>query len=129
MKVEFEGEPGVDEGGVQKEFFQLLIREIFDPGYGMFVHQNETRQYWIKGDSFETPMKFELIGIMLGLAIYNGVILDVHLPMACYKKLIDIEPTIDDVIQYSPSMGKSLLAILNNDSPTLKEELYMKFEV
>jgi hypothetical protein len=26
----------------------------------------------------EAPVKFELIGIILGLAIYNGVILDIH---------------------------------------------------
>lgn len=40
LKVVFEGEEGVDEGGVQKEFFQLLIRDIFDANYGMF-HYNE----------------------------------------------------------------------------------------
>jgi ubiquitin-protein ligase E3 A len=32
----------------------------------------------------EAPIKFELIGIILGLAIYNGVILDVHFPMVVY---------------------------------------------
>lgn len=34
LRVQFVGEEGVDEGGVQKEFFQLLIRELFDPNYG-----------------------------------------------------------------------------------------------
>ncbi|XP_078114226.1 ubiquitin-protein ligase E3A-like [Sander vitreus] len=29
--VEFEGEQGVDEGGVSKEFFQLVLEEIFNP--------------------------------------------------------------------------------------------------
>lgn len=29
LKVVFEGEAGVDEGGVRKEFFQLVIRDIF----------------------------------------------------------------------------------------------------
>lgn len=31
LKVIFVGEEGVDEGGVTKEFFQLLVRELFDP--------------------------------------------------------------------------------------------------
>jgi ubiquitin-protein ligase E3 A len=31
------GEEGVDEGGVQKEFFQLLIRQVFDPAGGLLV--------------------------------------------------------------------------------------------
>ena len=28
-----------DEGGVTKEFFQLLTRDLFKPEYGMFVYQ------------------------------------------------------------------------------------------
>ena len=32
--VEFEGEQGVDEGGVSKEFFQLVLEEIFNIDIG-----------------------------------------------------------------------------------------------
>jgi len=34
--VEFEGEQGVDEGGVSKEFFQLIIEEIFNIDFGEY---------------------------------------------------------------------------------------------
>ena len=34
LYVEFEGEQGIDEGGVSKEFFQLIVEEIFNPDYG-----------------------------------------------------------------------------------------------
>lgn len=34
LYVEFEGEQGVDEGGVSKEFFQLVVEQIFNPDYG-----------------------------------------------------------------------------------------------
>jgi len=37
LVVEFEGEQGVDEGGVSKEFFQLIVEEIFKPDYGKFL--------------------------------------------------------------------------------------------
>jgi hypothetical protein len=33
-----QGEEGIDEGGVQKEFFQLIVRQMFDLNYGMFTH-------------------------------------------------------------------------------------------
>jgi ubiquitin-protein ligase E3 A len=36
MKVKFVGEEGVDEGGVSKEFFQLITKEMFDPNFSMF---------------------------------------------------------------------------------------------
>ena len=37
LKVKFVGEDGVDEGGVRKEFFHLLIAELFNPNFAMFV--------------------------------------------------------------------------------------------
>lgn len=34
LKVTFAGEPGLDMGGLTKEWFLLLIRQIFQPDYG-----------------------------------------------------------------------------------------------
>ena len=34
VRVTFAGEPGVDMGGLTKEWFLLLVRKIFDPDYG-----------------------------------------------------------------------------------------------
>ena len=34
LMVEFRGEEGIDEGGLQKELFQLLIEKLFDPMNG-----------------------------------------------------------------------------------------------
>eukprot|EP00873_Tetraselmis_striata_P043108 jgi/Tetstr1/463372/TSEL_008294.t1 len=82
-------EEGLDEGGVTREFFMLLTRELLDVKYGMFTYLPETRTYWFNQASVEPDVNFKLVGIMLGLAIYNSVILDVHLPMVVYKKLLD----------------------------------------
>jgi len=43
LVVEFEGEQGIDEGGVSKEFFQLVVEEIFNPDYGRSL-----QIYWSK---------------------------------------------------------------------------------
>lgn len=94
LKIEFIGELGVDEGGVQKEFYQLLIRKLFDPSYNMFKYHEDARLFWFNGSTFESNVKFELVGILMGLAIYNSNILDLHLPIACYKKLLNIEPNL-----------------------------------
>ena len=34
VKVKFVGEPGLDMGGLTKEWFLLLVRKIFQPEYG-----------------------------------------------------------------------------------------------
>ena len=88
LRIMFEGEPGIDEGGVKKEVFQILIRQLFDPNFGMFNYNEKERLYWFNGLTHEPPINFELIGILMGLAIYNNIILDIPLPMVCYKKLL-----------------------------------------
>lgn len=39
LKIKFQGEEGVDQGGVKKEFFHLLMKELFNPNYAMFEHK------------------------------------------------------------------------------------------
>jgi len=39
LAVEFDGEQGVDEGGVSKEFFHLIVEELFNPDYGRYFLQ------------------------------------------------------------------------------------------
>lgn len=37
LRVQFVGEEGVDAGGLRKEWFLLLVREIFDPNHGKYL--------------------------------------------------------------------------------------------
>ena len=86
LKVRFVGEEGIDEGGVRKEFFQLIVRDIFDAKYGMFKHNQKTRTYWFNAECTDFK-ELELIGTILGLAIYNAVLLDLHFPFFVYRLL------------------------------------------
>ena len=129
LKVKFVGEQGVDQGGVRKEFFILVIRQIFDPNYGMFSYNKKTRLYWFNHFSFEAKIKFELIGTIFGLAIYNNTILDVKLPICTYKKLLGIKPTFEDLKECDIELYNNLNFILNQDNPKLEEELDSNFTV
>ena len=37
LRIEFYGEEGVDAGGLRKEWFLLLVREVFNPDHGTFL--------------------------------------------------------------------------------------------
>ena len=80
LKVVFDGEEGVDAGGVRKEYFQLMTKQLLDPGYGMFKYYPESRMIWFNGDSLESREEFELIGLLLGIAIYNSTLVDLRMP-------------------------------------------------
>lgn len=63
----------------------------------MFTFDEATRYCWFNLNSFETDGQFFLIGLVLGLAIYNNVILDVHFPMVVYRKLFGKKGTFEDL--------------------------------
>lgn len=54
--------------------------------YGMFVWDEETRTFWFNFVAEDT-LEFKLVGWLIGLAVYNSVILDIHFPPILYKKL------------------------------------------
>lgn len=99
LKVTFRNEPANDGGGVKKEFFQLLISEIFQPGRDMFVTKANNRYHWFNGESLEAPVAFGFVGMLLGLSIYNNVMLDLKFPRIIYKKLLAPEGHIFDSIE------------------------------
>ncbi|KAF7722836.1 putative E3 ubiquitin-protein ligase HTD2 [Apophysomyces ossiformis] len=118
LRVQFVGEEGVDEGGVQKEFFHLIVRELFDPKYGMFTFNEESRLCWFSAspsvDDY-TIREYKLVGLLLGLAVYNSVILDLHFPLALYKHLMNIDVGLSDLEQLDPSLGRGLKHLLSFD--------------
>lgn len=103
LKVVFVGEEAVDEGGVTKEFFQLLVAELLNPEFGMFSYSDEHMYMWFNAHSFESGSQFRLIGAILGMAIYNSVILDITFPLVVFKKLLggtDYQVTLEDLYSY-----------------------------
>lgn len=58
LKIQFMGEEGSDEGGVQKEYFQIATKEIFNSYLDMFLPKNSSRVYWFNGYSYEPPIRF-----------------------------------------------------------------------
>lgn len=59
------------------------------------------------------PCRLQLVGALIGLAIYNSVLLDVHFPLALYKKLQGLPVGLDDLEELAPTVAKSLRALLD----------------
>ena len=77
---------------------------------GMFTFDEATRYCWFNPTSFETDGQFFLIGLVLGLAIYNNVILDVHFPLVVYRKLFGKKGTFEDLkVSHSVSLPEWLI--------------------
>jgi len=111
LRIVFHGEEGVDEGGVRKEFFTLLVQQLMDVKFGMFLENPDTRQFWFNPSSFDNNQEFELIGIIFGLAIYQSVIIEVPFPSCLYKKLLNLPLSWEDFEEFEPVMAKNLKSL------------------
>uniref|UniRef100_A0A8C1Q3X4 HECT and RLD domain containing E3 ubiquitin protein ligase 3 n=1 Tax=Cyprinus carpio TaxID=7962 RepID=A0A8C1Q3X4_CYPCA len=128
LKVIFDGEEAVDAGGVTKEFFLLLLKELMDPIYGMFTQYSESNLLWFSDKCFVEHNWFHLIGIICGLAIYNSTVVDLHFPLVLYKKLLKVLPTLDDLKELSPTEGRSLQQLLEYEGD-VEETFCLNFAV
>ncbi|KXJ97368.1 hypothetical protein Micbo1qcDRAFT_156214 [Microdochium bolleyi] len=129
LRIEFDGEEGVDAGGLRKEWFLLLVREVFNPDHGLFTYDNDSQLCYFNPYSFETSDQYFLVGVVLGLAIYNSTILDIALPPFAFRKLLAASPpagsaahtkpamtyTLDDLAELRPLTARGLRQLLEYD--------------
>ncbi|VDI24269.1 Hypothetical predicted protein, partial [Mytilus galloprovincialis] len=78
LKVTFVGEPGLDMGGLTKEWFLLLLRQIFHSDYGMFTYDKKAGVHWFSSAQCETYQEFnlEVASGLKDLLIYDGDVED-----------------------------------------------------
>ncbi|OJD36583.1 hect domain-containing protein [Diplodia corticola] len=108
-----EGEQGVDQGGVAQEFFRVALAEAFNPDNGMFTVDPVTHVTWFQPFSLEPLSRFELIGLLFSIAIYNGITLPVTLPGALYLKLIGKTVRPHHISEGWPDLVKSFQFLLS----------------
>lgn len=114
LKVKFEGEPGVDEGGVQREFFDLVVKKLTSPDLSLFSQMRDF--YWFNKDLDDGLIDhMKLAGQIVGLAIYNGNLLNIRFPLALYKKLRGTTVGINDLEEIDPQVVSTLMNILAYD--------------
>ncbi|KAG0288259.1 putative E3 ubiquitin-protein ligase, partial [Linnemannia gamsii] len=127
LRIEFVGEDGVDAGGLRKEWFLLLVRQLFDPQYGMFIYDDQSQYCWFNPASFESLDQFYLVGVVIGLAIYNSTILDLPLPLAVYKKLLNIPVALEDLATFRPDLAKGFDQLLNYEEGDVENVFCLNF--
>ena len=109
-----EGEQGIDHGGVQQEFFRVLFAEALDPAYGMFGVDERTRMTWFRPGSLEPLYKFEVLGMLMSIAVYNFITLPITFPLAFYRKLLGLKvKTIGHIADGWPELARGLQQMLD----------------
>ncbi|KAM9826292.1 E3 ubiquitin-protein ligase NEDD4 isoform 1-T1 [Syngnathus typhle] len=133
--VEFEGEKGLDYGGLAREWFFLMSKEMFNPYYGLFEY-SATDNYTLQinpnsGLCNEDHLTyFKCIGRVAGMAVWHGKLLDAFFIRPFYKMMLQKSITLQDMESVDGEYFNSLKWILENDPTdldlmfTIDEELF-----
>lgn len=125
LMIKFDGEEGLDYGGVSREFFFLLSHEMFNPFYCLFeysAHDNYTLQ--INPHSGINPEHlnyFKFIGRVVGLAIFHRRFLDAFFIGAFYKMILRKKVVLTDMEGVDAEFYRNLAWTLDNDIDDILE--------
>ncbi|KAI9889943.1 MAG: hypothetical protein M1814_004666 [Vezdaea aestivalis] len=125
LMIKFDGEDGLDYGGLSREFFFLLSHEMFNPFYCLFeysAHDNYTLQ--INPHSGINPEHlnyFKFIGRVVGLAIFHRRFLDAFFIGAFYKMVLKKKVTLADMEGVDADFHRNLTWTLENDITDILE--------
>ncbi|KAE8617658.1 hypothetical protein XENTR_v10009154 [Xenopus tropicalis] len=133
--IEFDNEKGLDYGGVAREWFFLISKEMFNPYYGLFEY-SATDNYTLQinpnsGLCNEDHLSyFKFIGRVAGMAVYHGKLLDAFFIRPFYKMMLQKPIILYDMESVDSEYYNSLQWILENDPSgldlcfTVDEELF-----
>merc|ERR550532_1103428 len=119
IQVQFQGEEGIDAGGVGKEWCTALAKEIFNPNYALFVqaggkactyHPNPMSQVNREHLDF-----FHFIGRVIGKAIHDGQNLEAWFTRGFYKHMLGKKVIPADLEAFDPEYFSNLKWMLVND--------------
>ncbi|VDM57399.1 unnamed protein product [Angiostrongylus costaricensis] len=129
----FQGEEGQDAGGLLREWFSVITREIFNPNYALFITApGDMVTYMINKASYINPEHldyFKFVGRLIAKAIYDNKLLDCYFTRAFYKHILNLPVRYQDLESEDPAFYKSLEFLLNNPIDDLGLDLNFSLEV
>ncbi|EHH26032.1 E3 ISG15--protein ligase HERC5 [Macaca mulatta] len=127
--VSFSGEIGYDLVGVKREFFYCLFEEMIQPEYGMFMYPEGASCMWFPVRPKFEKKRYFFFGLLCGLSLFNCNVANLPFPLALFKKLLDQMPSLEDLKELSPDLGKNLQTLLDDEGDNFEEVFYIHFNV
>ena len=129
FRFEFIGEPGLDAGGVAREWFQVVSDALFNADFGLFSYSSGDNLCYQLNPSSGVANELHLqyfffAGRVIGKAIFDKQICPPHFVAPIYKCMLKWPITISDLDFLDPAVSANLQGVAKMDDV---EELYLDF--
>ncbi|KAI7810832.1 putative E3 ubiquitin-protein ligase HERC4 [Triplophysa rosa] len=112
----------------KRDFFLNVIKELREPDSQFFTYNDNETMIWFPTQPSVEKEKYLMLGILCGLAFNNNCVVHLPFPLALFKKLLNVKPTLQDLKEFEPGFGQSLEHVLKY-SDDVFEEMEMTFMV
>lgn len=131
--IVFEGEEGQDAGGLLREWYMIISREIFNPMYALFcISPGDRVTYMINSSSHCNSNHlsyFKFVGRVIAKAVYDNKLLECYFTRSFYKHILGKMVRSTDMESEDYSFYQGLVYLMENDVNTLGYELTFSTEV
>ncbi|XP_020812175.1 E3 ubiquitin-protein ligase HUWE1 isoform X3 [Drosophila serrata] len=131
--IVFEDEEGQDAGGLLREWYVIISREIFNPMYALFcVSPGDRVTYMINPSSHANPNHlsyFKFVGRVIAKAVHDNKLLECYFTRSFYKHILGKQVKHTDMESQDYEFYKGLDYLMKNDISTLGYELTFSTEV
>ncbi|QDZ19375.1 HECT domain-containing ubiquitin-protein ligase [Chloropicon primus] len=121
LNVQFQGEDGVDAGGLTREWYQVMSRAIFKEELALFTSGGNGVTFqpnpnsMIQNEGVDHLQYFKFVGRFVAKALVDGQILDAYFTRSLYKHLLGEPLSYEDIEAVDPDYFKNLKWMLEND--------------
>ncbi|XP_051961197.1 E3 ubiquitin-protein ligase HUWE1-like isoform X7 [Xyrauchen texanus] len=133
LYIVFEGEEGQDAGGLLREWYMIISREMFNPMYALFrTSPGDRVTYTINPSSHCNPNHlsyFKFVGRVVAKAVYDNRLLECYFTRSFYKHILGKSVRYTDMESEDYPFFQGLVYLLENDVSNLGYELTFSTEV
>ena len=131
LHVTFSGEEGIDAGGLTREWYSVLAKDVFNPGYCLFSPTSDGATYQpnaMSGINDNHLNYFKFVGRVVGKAVADGHLFDAHFTRSFYKHMLGLQVAVEDMEAADPEFYKNLKQILSHSLDDLGLDLTFSAE-
>jgi hypothetical protein len=124
IEINFVGERGQDAGGLTREWFTEISKQMLNPNLGMFKLSDSGSTYYPNPKSYiqnEHLQYFRFIGRIIGKALLEEQYIECSFVKALYKIIRGVPISWHDVEDYDNTYYNNLKWLLDNDASILEK--------
>jgi E3 ubiquitin-protein ligase HUWE1 len=131
--IVFEGEEGQDAGGLLREWYIIISREIFNPMYALFCTSPGDRvTYTINPASHCNSNHlsyFKFVGRIIAKAVYDNKLLECYFTRSFYKHILGVPVKYTDMESEDYSFYQGLVYMIDNNIEEIGYDLTFSTEI